>query len=145
MSKIKPGNNLNNKPSVKKTDGLSLDGHIRPQLVHSLQISQKRIAGPIPSSEEMAGYKLVDERFPDRIMTMSEKNQTQRHKRENDELRFPFLLARTGQYSGIGFTFLFYCTGVAGVIFNYPELIWFGFGPAITTTLAGIFFKSNKL
>ncbi|MBB2205669.1 hypothetical protein [Gluconacetobacter takamatsuzukensis] len=39
-----------------------------------MMATQKTVAGPIPASEEMFGYKKVKEDLPDRIMTMAEKN-----------------------------------------------------------------------
>jgi uncharacterized membrane protein len=75
--------------------------------------------GPLPAPETLAGYGIIDKSFPDRMLTMTEKNSE--HRRQMDlknldykmlELNYSFKEARLGQIFAITGLIFFISSGV---------------------------------
>lgn len=63
----------------------------------SIQVTRKsQFNGPIPPPEIIAEYKDIQSDFPERIITMAEKQQGHRHKMENKALNAKILISILG-------------------------------------------------
>ncbi len=59
-----------------------------PRSQQTVQIAEQRttVSGPIPSADEMARFKAVDPELINRIVSLAEKEATNRHKMESSAL-----------------------------------------------------------
>lgn len=104
-----------------------LDGNIQaPQGVMAEVMIQKNHSGPIPSNEQMQGYKNIDPQLPSRIMAEAEKNsehirnkemfQIKEHYKDKRMARICALIAINGAFFLSAYSLLSGYPIVAGTI-----------------------------
>lgn len=71
--------------------------------VGMIGMAARQVSGPAPSSSEMAGYKAVDPRLPERIMDGVDEERRHRHAMETRVVHADALVSVLGTASGVLF------------------------------------------
>ncbi len=121
-----------------------LDGNKQiPQNMMSEVVIQKNHSGPIPSHEQMQGYKKIDPQLPSRIMAEAEKNSEHIRNKEMLQITEHYKDKNKGRISGVvAITGAFILSGYA-LSTGYPVVAG-GIGGAVVLGLATIFVLNQK-
>lgn len=79
-----------------------MDGSETKTEIITEQTVSKRYSGPVPDPESMAEYKKIDPEFPNRLLSMAEKQSTHRQGMETDIVIRDYKLKRRGQDYALG-------------------------------------------